>query len=122
MESANIHSYAFDEAAFDMVSLNFVLHHVSDRRNEILAKIFRTLRRNGLLMVWDFAFPERREDLREPAKRFLAVQALIEHLFIGRLLSRTEIETELEAAGLHVVESHLLVDETFCLVVGRKRG
>ena len=52
---------------FDLVNLSLVLHEIGrGKRRSSLAKSYRALKNSGEIVVFDFAYPEKLQDLRKP--------------------------------------------------------
>ena len=52
---------------FDLVNLSLVLHEIKrDKRYSSMAKSYKALKDSGEVIVFDFAYPEKLQDLRKP--------------------------------------------------------
>ena len=119
-ESTDIFEYR-PERRFEVVVLNRTLHHLWGRRDELFETVDAALAETGTLILWEPAWPARREQLRQPNRRMLASRNLAEHAMGNRLLEPDEIRRALEGRG-YQVEIRPLDDVETLLVAGRGEG
>ncbi len=113
------HEDIFDyrpDAPFEAVVLNRTLHHVWDRVDEVFETIDASLVDDGTLMLWEPAWPDSREALRDPERKGLGMRNLAEHAMGNRLLTPDEIA---EACREHGYEPDVRrLDAIETLIVG----
>ncbi len=76
----------------DLITMNRALHHVWEKGGEsFLARLARSLRPGGAVVIWEPDWPSDRRLLRHPSHRHLAFQNLSEHVQGNHLLGADEI-------------------------------
>ena len=121
VELANINTFTCGEREFDMVCLNFVLHHIWEKKKEVMAKINQALKPGGVIAIWEYDYPEIREKLKEPPTQFLAFKAMAEHVLKGQYLQKRQIEKTIQEAGFES-KSYSIKQGMQCSVIGQKQG
>lgn len=86
----DIRHYPLEEPV-DVFVMNRALHHVWSDRETVFSFFRKHLSSQGAVVIWEPAWPESREDLRDPVRRPLAFQGLSEHVQGNRLLFPREI-------------------------------
>jgi SAM-dependent methyltransferase len=117
-ERTDIFDYRPEES-FDVVVLNRTLHHVWDRLDEVFATIGASLADDGWLILWEPAWPDTRDALRDPERKGLGMRNLAEHAMGNRLLEPDDIQRACELHGYRTEEQRLDTVET--LIVGQRR-
>lgn len=97
---------------FDVVILNRTLHHVWERRENLFAMLEGVRADGSRMVVWEPAWPETREALRDPERRMLGMRNLAEHAMGNRLLVPDDIRGALESRGFEVDVHRLDAVET----------
>ena len=100
-----------------LIAMNRALHHVWDRKGQVLPRLREALAPGGLLVVWEPRWPDERAALREPRRRAMAFQNLSEHVQGNHFLRPAEIEEAMREVGL-VPRSYLFADGAEAVVVG----
>ena len=96
----DIHALTLDEPA-DLIAMNRALHHVWEKDTEALFAWLRAnLKPDGCVVIWEPAWPQTREALRDPARRALAFQNLSEHVQGNLFLRPQEIQDAFARAGM----------------------
>lgn len=101
-----------------LICLNRALHHVWDRRDELLDVIFATLAPGGAVAIWEPAWPADPRSLAAPGRRGLAWNNLAEHVQGNHLLRPEQIEGALQRAGFSTETTALPGGDV--VVVGRR--
>lgn len=114
----DIYEFNSDEPA-DLIAMNRALHHVWDEKDTVFGILRDQLKPGGVAVIWEPAWPERRGDLRDPARRPMAFQNLSEHVQGNHFLHPEEIAAAFEAVGLEP-EVHLFVNGREAVVTGRR--
>jgi SAM-dependent methyltransferase len=115
----------FDDAAplapARLVVMNRALHHVWGAGPEAVAqRLYERVAPGGAVLLWEPRWPDDPSGLGgHPRRRGMAFMGLVEHLQGNHLLRPVEVEAALGAAGF-VPHTHLLMDETEMVVVGRR--
>lgn len=97
---------------FDVVVLNRTLHHVWERRDDLFAMLEGVRADGSRLIIWEPAWPEMRDALRDPERRMLGMRNLAEHAMGNRLLVPDDIRGALESHGFEVDVHRLDAVET----------
>jgi SAM-dependent methyltransferase len=114
----DIHDLALD-GPVDLIAMSRALHHVWERDPDALFAWMRaSLKPGGYAVIWEPAWPDRRESLREPARRAMAFQNLSEHVQGNHFLRPQEIVVAFERVGMGA-DVHLFADGTEAVVVAR---
>lgn len=100
-EVADIFGFESDER-FDLILLHRALHHLWGERASLLLKLRSILRPGGCITIWEPAWPEDRQTLRESGFRELAFQNITEQLQGARFLSEAEILGWLSKGGVTI--------------------
>src|SRR5690606_18356531 len=114
----DIHDFALDEPA-DLIAMNRALHHVWDRRENVMRILSEHLAPGGAAVIWEPRWPDARETLRDPKTRGMAFQNLSEHVQGNHFLRPAEIAEAMAGAGL-VPEVHTFMGGNEAVVIGRK--
>jgi SAM-dependent methyltransferase len=101
-----------------LICLNRALHHVWDRRAELLAAIAAALAPGGAVVIWEPAWPADPRELAAPGRRGLAWNNLAEHVQGNHLLRPDQIEQALRGAGFHTETTPLPGGDV--VIVGRR--
>jgi len=115
----------FDDAAplapARLVVMNRALHHVWGAGPAAVARrLYQRVAPGGAVLLWEPRWPDDPATLGgHPRRRGMAFMGLVEHLQGNHLLRPAEVEAALEAAGFSAT-THLLMDETEMVVVGRR--
>lgn len=83
-----------------IIAMNRAMHHVWDRRDDVLRAIFQRLTPGGAAVLWEPAWPAEVRSLRQQGRPGLAWNNLIEHAQGNHLLRPDELVAAAEAAGL----------------------
>ncbi|WP_312263244.1 class I SAM-dependent methyltransferase [Candidatus Igneacidithiobacillus taiwanensis] len=114
----DIHHFQLPEPA-DLIAMNRALHHVWEERGTLFTRLEQELRPGGALVIWEPAWPDDTQVLREPAYRGMAFQNLTEHVQGNHFLRPQEIADALAAAGL---EPSIHPFGSDVVVLGRRRA
>lgn len=114
----DIHALTLEEPA-DLISMNRALHHVWEKDTATLFDWLRgNLKDGGAVAIWEPAWPESRESLREPAHRGMAFQNLGEHIQGNHLLRPEEIAAAFDGAGMQA-EIHRFAQGNEAMIIAR---
>jgi len=116
--TGDIYRFESEEAA-DIIALNRALHHVWDKKDVVFGILRDHLKPGGSAVIWEPHWPLERVALREPARRMVAFQNLVEHVQGNHFLRPTEIAEAFKAVGL-VPEIYSFVDGREAVVVGKR--
>lgn len=117
-DHGDLHDFELDEPA-DLIAMNRALHHVWDRRENVMRILKDHLAPGGAAVVWEPRWPDAREALRAPRKRGMAFQNLSEHVQGNHFLRPDEIAEAMKSAGLEP-EVHVFAEGAEAVVVGRR--
>ncbi|MGC8528699.1 MAG: class I SAM-dependent methyltransferase [Leptospirillia bacterium] len=101
----------------DIIAMNRALHHVWDEKETVFRILKDHLKPDGAVVIWEPAWPQKIQDLREPRRRPLAVQNLGEHVQGNHLLRPEEIVDAFRAVGMKS-EVSLFGEGTEAVIVG----
>jgi SAM-dependent methyltransferase len=107
-----------DEPAL-LIAMNRALHHVWEQRSELFARLRASLRPDGVLAIWEPAWPVDPAALRTPRLMPLAFQNLSEHVQGNHFLRPAEIAAAMVAAGL-VPTIYTFADGAEAVVIARR--
>ncbi len=116
--AGEIFDFAVDQPV-DLIAMNRALHHVWDKKEQVFDALSKHLKPGGVAVIWEPNYPAERSDLRDPAKRPLAMQNLSEHVQGNHLLQPSDIEAAFEAHGMSA-ETHYFRDGNEAVIVGTK--
>ena len=115
----DIHELRLDEPA-DLIAMNRALHHVWEKDPAALFGWLRdNLKPGGFAVVWEPAWTDDRQALREPARRNMAFQNLTEHVQGNHFLRPDEIVQAFESAGMPA-QATLFAQGTEAVIVARR--
>lgn len=103
----------------DLIAMNRALHHVWDDKENVFNFFRNHLRSGGSSVIWEPNWPGNRSDLRNPSKRGMAFQNLVEHVQGNHFLRPEEIEAEFHRAGMET-DVYLFADGNEAVIVGKK--
>lgn len=93
------------EAEFDVATFALVLHSIPPKqRGAALAHAHRALKRDGLLVVLDEAYPETPKEFRDPAAQLTVLSQWVEGTWGHRFGTRAEYRELLEQSGFRIVD------------------
>ncbi len=114
----DIHSLTLDEPA-DLIAMNRALHHVWEKDvNQLFSWLKDNLKAGGYVVIWEPAWPDSREMLRQPPYRGMSFQNLTEHVQGNHFLRPDEIAGAFEDVGMKA-HIHLFANGTEAVVVGQ---
>jgi SAM-dependent methyltransferase len=94
-----------EPGAYDLVTSFLVIHEIDPaQKAAVFADISRSLKPGGAFLIFDEAYPESDEDLRQMPKRFAALAQWYEVTWGNRVSTRTELVELCTAAGLDVMD------------------
>lgn len=117
--AGDLHHFSIDEPV-DLIAMNRALHHVWEQGPRVFEILSDHLRPGGYAVIWEPAWPDARDALRNPGMAGMALQNLAEHIQGNHFLRPQEIADALEAVGLHS-EIHLFAEGKEAVVTGRKK-
>lgn len=117
-DRGDIYEFHLDEPA-DLVAMNRALHHVWDEKEKVFAILRDALKPGGVAVIWEPAWPEQRQELRDPARRAVAFQNLGEHIQGNHFLRPEEIAEQFRAVGMQP-EIHRFANGREAVVTGRR--
>lgn len=103
----------------DLIAMNRALHHVWDEREKVFTVIKEHLKIGGSAVIWEPNWPKVRSDLKDPMKRGMAFQNLVEHIQGNHFLTPEEVEAEFHRVGMKT-EVCLFVNGNEAVIVGKK--
>ncbi len=105
------------KGAADIIAMNRALHHVWDEKEAVFRILKEHLKPDGAVVIWEPAWPQKIQDLRETRRRPLAVQNLGEHVQGNHLLRPDEIVEAFRAVGMKS-EINLFGEGAEAVIVG----
>jgi SAM-dependent methyltransferase len=117
-ECGDIYDFSLETTA-TLIAMNRALHHVWDRRDDVLPRLARALAPGGAVVVWEPAWPGDVNELADERRRGMAFGNLNEHVQGNRFLQPSEIVAALSEVGL-TCEVRLLAEGTEAVIVGTK--
>jgi len=118
-ETGDIHDFKLDEAA-DLIAMNRALHHVWEKDAAgIFAWLRDHLKPGGYAAIWEPAWPDDRQALRDPARKGLTFQNLSEHIQGNHLLRPQDIADAFAKVGMRA-RIHLFAGGNEAMVVARR--
>ncbi len=116
----DIHDFTLDTPA-DLIAMNRALHHVWEKDPATLFAWLRdNLRPGGHAVIWEPAWPDSREALRDAPRKAMAFQNLSEHVQGNHFLRPDEIVTAFAAADMPAVV-HLFAQDAEAIVVAQRQ-
>jgi SAM-dependent methyltransferase len=92
-----------EPGAYDVVTSFLVIHEIDPaQKAPVFADIARALKPGGAFLIFDEAYPETDEDLRQMPKRFAALAQWYEVTWGNRVSTRSELVELCTGAGLEV--------------------
>jgi SAM-dependent methyltransferase len=116
--AGDIFDFTVDEPV-DLIAMNRALHHVWSDRDRVFEALSEHLEPGGVAVIWEPNYPAERAELRDPAKRPLAMQNLSEHVQGNYLLQPAQIEAAFERHGMRA-ETSLFRNGNEAVIVGTK--
>ncbi len=117
----DIHDLKLKEPA-DLIAMNRALHHVWEKDPDALFAWLRdNLKPGGYAVVWEPAWPAKREMLRDLPRKGMAFQNLTEHVQGNHFLRPSEIEEAFERVGMSA-KVHLFGPGTEAVIVAKAPG
>lgn len=116
----DLHRFAIDEPV-DLIAMNRALHHVWNEKENVFRILREHLAPGGFAVIWEPVWPDDRAELRDPARRGVALQNLAEHVQGNHFLRPQDIAAELGKAGFGAT-IHLIAGGREAVIVGRKPG
>lgn len=104
-----------------LVALNRALHHVWDQRERVFRLLHDALEPGGVAVIWEPAWPDDIESLREGRARGMAFQNLSEHVQGNHFLRPAEIAAAFAEVGMQS-ETYLFAGGLEAVVVGTRPG
>ncbi len=90
---------------FGIVSLVAILHELpADIRLNIVKKAYQALKNNGVLMIFDFSYPEKIEDLRNPNYEQAIIHQFIDTLLDTNVLTAQQLDAILTDVGFKDIQ------------------
>lgn len=114
----DIHQFTVNESV-DLIAMNRALHHVWNDKENVFRILSEHLKPGGAAVIWEPNWPQHCTELRDPAKRGMAVQNLGEHVQGNHFLRPEEIEGAFHRVGMDT-SVHLFVNGNEAVIVGRK--
>ncbi len=100
--------------------MNRALHHVWEKDTAALFAWLRdNIRRGGCALIWEPAWPDAREALREPARKAMAFQNLTEHVQGNHFLRPGEIVDAFARAGMPA-QAYLFAQGAEAVIVAQR--
>ena len=117
----DIHELTLEEPA-DLIAMNRALHHVWEKDPEALFTWLRNnLKTGGYVVVWEPAWPAKREALREMPRKGMAFQNLTEHVQGNHFLRPDEIMAAFEKVGMPA-KAHLFAQGTEAVIAAQRKA
>ncbi|MGM0555523.1 MAG: class I SAM-dependent methyltransferase [Myxococcota bacterium] len=116
--TGDIFDFAVDQPV-DLIAMNRALHHVWHERDSVFGALSENLKPGGVAVIWEPNYPAERSELRDPAKRPLAMQNLSEHVQGNHLLQPAQIEAAFEEHGMSA-KAYYFRDGNEAVIVGTK--
>jgi len=88
------------DASYDLILASRVVHHFGSTLDEKLSTFHRRLVEEGVLYIWEFAWPESPQESTGKSRE-LAFLNLIEHIQGNQFLKKSELASALKRAGFH---------------------
>jgi SAM-dependent methyltransferase len=117
-QQGDIYDFTVSEPV-DLVAMSRALHHVWDQKERVFSTLRDVLRPGGFVVIWEPAWPERRESLRDPRRRPMAFQNLGEHVQGNHFLRPEEIEAAFRAVGMKAT-TYAFADGAEAIIVAEK--
>lgn len=117
-DRGDIYEFHLNEPA-DLVAMNRALHHVWDEKEKVFGILHDSLKPGGIAVIWEPAWPEQRQALRDLGRRAMAFQNLGEHIQGNHFLRPEEVAEQFRAVGMDA-EIHLFVNGREAVVTGRR--
>jgi len=90
---------------FGIVSLVAILHELPpDIRLNIVEKAYQALKNDGVLIIFDFSYPEKIEDLRNPNYEQAIIHQFIDALIDTKVLTAQELDEILTNIGFKDIQ------------------
>ncbi|WP_018915103.1 trans-aconitate 2-methyltransferase [Thiomonas sp. FB-6] len=116
----DIHELTLDEPA-DLIAMNRALHHVWEKDPAALFAWLRSnLKAGGYAVIWEPAWPAKREALREMPRRGMAFQNLTEHVQGNHFLRPDEIVEAFDRVDMPA-RVHLFAQGTEAVIVAQRQ-
>lgn len=113
---------AFSHASpADIIAMNRALHHVWDQKENVFEILKNHLAPGGAVLIWEPAWPQSIQELKEPRRRPLAVQNLGEHVQGNHLLRPEEIASAFHSVGMES-EIVLFAEGAEAVIIGYLPG
>lgn len=114
----DIHQFTVGEPV-DLIAMNRALHHVWNEKENVFRIFKEHLKTDGAVIIWEPSWPQNRADLRDPTKRRMAFQNLMEHVLGNHFLRPEEIEAEFHRVGMET-QVYLFAHGNEALIVGKR--
>ena len=90
---------------FGIVSLVAIIHELSSEiRLNIIEKAYQALKNDGVLIIFDFSYPEKIEDLRDPNYEQAIIHQFIDALIDTKVLTAQELDEILTNIGFKDIQ------------------
>lgn len=115
----DIHELKLEEPV-DLIAMNRALHHVWEKDPDALFAWLRdNLKPGGYAVVWEPAWPAKRESLRDMPRRGMAFQNLTEHVQGNHFLRPDEIVQAFQRIDMPA-KAHLFAQATEAVIVAQR--
>ena len=108
-----------ETGAYDVITSFLVVHEIDPKlKAEAFADVVRALKPGGSFLIFDEAYPETDDDLRQMPKRFAALAQWYEVTLGNRVNTRSELLQLCQEAGLRVLDENSF--SRFHIIVAQK--
>jgi SAM-dependent methyltransferase len=109
-----------ETGAYDVITSFLVIHEIDPTmKASVFANVARSLKPGGAFLIFDEAYPESDEDLRQMPKRFAALAQWYEMTWGNRVNTRTELIEMCQDAGFEIASESSF--SRFHIILATKR-
>lgn len=117
---SSAHEIKFSEE-FDAVTMNLVLHEVNPSyRGEIVSNIYKSLKKEGKLIILEFPYPEKDKEFSDPNFAMGIYDQFFEIIWGTEHITWSQQKELLQKCGFKNVEREFLGDNTYVLITADK--